>query len=280
MSSMIEELKKTVVFIGHDQSSGKRVIKQADSFTGTGFLLNIENFFYLCTAKHVVKELQQGYLNPQDPRQWVAIRTSTGNYKKVYFDEVKNKYSVNWVTHKVQKYDVALLPIELDQQSQDFKLIPKELFLNQEKQDKPEELVRIFFCSFQPNLETVKSVNPITRVGFVSRSNKDNTLIIDAQAFPGNSGSPVFVAPEVGRLSEQGFNLGDTLAFKFVGLVSSYISYSDVAISPQTNEAKIKFSENTGLTTVQTYKVIEEIVKSRSFKSQIAALKKLTAESG
>ncbi|HVW99474.1 MAG TPA: serine protease [Candidatus Babeliaceae bacterium] len=281
MNKMLDEIKKAVVFIGHDQTHGKRVIRQTDSFTGTGFLLNIDNFFYLCTAKHVITELRNDYLLfPGGPRQWAAIRTASGSYKKIYFDEIKKKYSVEWVVHKTKKYDVALLPIELDQKSQEFKLIPPKLFLNQEKQDKPDELVRIFFCSFQPNLEKVKSINPIIRVGHVSRNNRDNTVLIDAQAFPGNSGSPVFIAPELGRLGEGGVQLGDDIAYKFVGVVSSNVQYMDIATSAQTNAGRILFSENTGLSNVQTYKVIEEIIKSKPFKDQLSSLKRWIADNG
>ena len=71
--------------------------------------------------------------------------------------------------------------------------------------------------------------------------------IVDAFVFPGNSGGPVVIKPEVARIQGTQHNTSSRL----IGLVKSYIPYRDVAISPQTKRARVVFEENTGLTNVE-----------------------------
>ncbi|MEX0616712.1 MAG: serine protease [Candidatus Woykebacteria bacterium] len=266
---LIDEIKKTVVFIGYSVQTKKTL---EDIFIGTGFLLNINNYFYVCTAKHVIldpvkNEIRKGI--------WAAIRLKAGKYQKIDFDNIKQKYSVDWLFHPVQKYDIALLPIELNQENNDFKLIPKDLFFESVKNKKTPELLQVFFCSYQPGVEKIKDINPIIRTGFISRVNKDNSLIIDANTFPGNSGSPVFVAPTTGLVSDEGTQIGNPFSGKFLGVITSYIPYRDVAESKQTGNPRIIFEENTGLANVHTHNVLEELIKSKSFKNQLTHLKQL-----
>lgn len=71
--------------------------------------------------------------------------------------------------------------------------------------------------------------------------------IIDAFVFPGNSGGPVIIKPEL--MAIQGtLPMTET---RLIGLVKSYIPYRDVAISPQTGRTRVIFEENTGLTNVE-----------------------------
>ena len=81
--------------------------------------------------------------------------------------------------------------------------------------------------------------------------------IVDAFIFPGNSGGPVIIKPEI--VSIQG-----TLPNKssrLIGLVKSYIPYRDVAISPQTNQTRVVFEENTGLTNVEPVDYILQTIQ-------------------
>lgn len=267
---LIEEIKKTVVFIGFTNILKN---KSEDIFVGTGFLLNLNSFFYICTAKHVIYDFRNS-----DYRKalWAAVRLKTGKYQKISFDNIKAKYSIEWVMHPRKKYDVALLPIELNQDDNDFKLIPKDLFFDSVKNSKTSELLQVFFCSYQPGIEKIKDINPIIRSGFISRVNKDNSIIIDVNTFPGNSGSPVFVAPTAGYLTDEGTQIGNPFSGKFLGVITSYVPYRDIAFSQQTNNARIIFEENTGLANVHTHNVIEEIIKSKKYKEQLIHLKQIT----
>ena len=71
--------------------------------------------------------------------------------------------------------------------------------------------------------------------------------IIDAFVFPGNSGGPVIIKPEISSITGTKHNTFSRL----VGLVKSYIPYKDIAVSPQTNHVRVVFEENTGLTNVE-----------------------------
>ena len=60
----------------------------------------------------------------------------------------------------------------------------------------------------------------------------DKTILIDAFAFPGNSGSPVFLKSSPIRYDTNTFNIGgDELGDKFIGIIGAYIPYEDVAVS-------------------------------------------------
>ena len=267
---MIDEIKKVVVFIGSDRVVSKNKVE--DVFCGTGFLLNIDGLFFVGTAKHVIYDKSTG---ENKKNLWSAVRLKNGRYKKVYLDDIRNKYAVDWLVHKTKKYDVALLPIELDQQNDDFKLMPKDIFFGNKVGGKPDELSQLVFMSYQPGIEKIKSVNPIMRTAFVSRKNIDKTILIDANTFPGNSGSPVFMAPTLGYVdNENCVQLGNPTSGKFVGVISGYIPYKEVAISAQTNQARIIFEENTGIAVVHTYEVIRDIIADKKTKDIIKRLKK------
>jgi V8-like Glu-specific endopeptidase len=54
---------------------------------------------------------------------------------------------------------------------------------------------RIFSLYPQPGIRIRQRISPIIRTGTISVMNDDRTFYIDAAAFPGNSGSPVFLRP-------------------------------------------------------------------------------------
>lgn len=65
--------------------------------------------------------------------------------------------------------------------------------------------------------------------------------------FPGNSGGPVIIKPEFTHIE----GTKSQNESRLIGLVKSYIPYTDVAISPQTGRPRVVFEENTGLTNVE-----------------------------
>jgi len=100
--------------------------------------------------------------------------------------------------------------------------------------------------------------------------NDDKTFYIDAFAFPGNSGSPVFLKPSPIRFDEGGISIGrDQLGGKFVGIIGEYLPYQEIAISTQTGRPRVVFEENTGLSKVWSVTFIKQIVKADTFKQQL-----------
>ena len=100
---------------------------------------------------------------------------------------------------------------------------------------------------------------PIVRQGIIARiqdwlQGDKPTFLIDAPAFPGNSGGPVVLKPE-------GVAIKDTTRIThslLIGMIRSYISTRDVAVSKQTGEPRIIFEENSGLAEVVPINLIKE----------------------
>ena len=91
----------------------------------------------------------------------------------------------------------------------------------------------------------------IVRQGAVARirdayAGVNGEILIDISIFPGNSGGPVITKPEVVAL--QGTAAMGRSAL--LGVVSSYLPYSDVAVSAQSGQVRVVFQENSGLASV------------------------------
>ena len=135
------------------------------------------------------------------------------------------------------------------------------------------ELYDIFFLSYQPGIRIENKLTPIIRSGTISLINNDKTFYIDASAFPGNSGSPVFLKPSPIRFDAKGISLGgDVLGGKFIGIIGEYLTYREVAISEQTGRPRVIFEENTGLSKVWSVSFINEIIDSKEFQKQLDKL--------
>jgi hypothetical protein len=160
--------------------------------------------------------------------------------------------------------DMALIPFAA-RSDFDIKSVPESLFLPSTQLI---ELQDLFFISFQPGIQSADAITPVTRRGMVSVINADRTFYMDAFAFPGNSGSPVFVKPSATILPEGGISLGDPRGCRFVGVIGEYLPYQEVAFSVQTKRPRVVFEENTGLARVWPVQALQDIMNSSSFKAQ------------
>ncbi len=234
-------------------------------FYATGFLVSIQNVYHLLTAKHVVASMKTGKL--QDEGMLVFFNSKDGRIGLRSIESVKKNYGVNWIFHKNVEVDVAIIPFGLDSQKDDVKVIRNKWFL---LSDRIFELYDVFFLSYQPGIEPQRKISPVIRAGIISIINDDKSFYIDASAFPGNSGSPVFLKPSPIRFDKNRISLGkDPLGGKFVGIIGEYIPYQEIAISTQTGRPRVIFEENTGLSKVWSVEFIKEILDSDVFKEQI-----------
>lgn len=102
----------------------------------------------------------------------------------------------------------------------------------------------------------------LVRSGCISRIREmldgfTKDYIIDAIAFPGNSGGPVVYKPEI--IALHGTEpINETC---LIGIVKQNISYMDIAVSKQTGRDRIVFEDNTGLTVVESVDSIIETIK-------------------
>ena len=102
----------------------------------------------------------------------------------------------------------------------------------------------------------------VAKQGIIARleSTQDPKLtkeyLVDALIFPGNSGGPVVTRFEVAAISGTKAVSRSCL----LGVVYQFIPYIDVAVSNQTNRARITFEENSGLASVIPADYIEETI--------------------
>jgi len=268
MIKLINEIKKTVVFLGKITDKG-----EIDP-NATGFLVNIQGIFHLMTAKHVVKEFKNGKFTDKfiDEGMWVFFNTTDGKIGLRSIGDIKKKFGINWVFHENKDVDIAIIPFGLDVQKDDVKTIPENLFFST---DRLFELYDAFFLSYQPGIKPKDRISPVIRKGTISLINDDKTFYLDGFAFPGNSGSPVFLKPSPIRFDEGGISLGgDPLGGKFIGIIGEYLTYREVAISTQTGRPRVVFEENTGLSKVWSVTFINQIIESDKFKQQLDNLVK------
>ncbi len=237
-------------------------------YGATGVLIKVQNIFHLITAKHVVANMRTGELN--DDEMLIFLNSKNGNRSIHSIKDMKKKFNVNWIFHEDQAVDIAIIPFGLAILKDDFMVVGDNLFLSS---DRIFELYDIFFLSYQPGIETRERISPVIRNGTISMINADKTFYIDGFAFPGNSGSPVFLKPSMIRFDEGDLPIAkDSLGGRFIGIIGSYVPYEEVAISTQTGRPRVIFEENTGLSKVWSVDYINEIVNSDVFKKQLEEL--------
>jgi hypothetical protein len=103
----------------------------------------------------------------------------------------------------------------------------------------------------------------IARQGSIARirdclAGVTNEFLADLFIFPGNSGGPVVLRPEM--LSIQGTK-PNNIAY-LIGIVREYIPYSDIAVSQQTQQPRIIFQENSGLAGIIPIDYVNELLAS------------------
>jgi S1-C subfamily serine protease len=107
----------------------------------------------------------------------------------------------------------------------------------------------------------------IARQGIIARISDllegfTKSFLLDTFIFPGNSGGPVILKPEINSIN----GTKNIPSAKLIGLVTSFQTYQDVAVSQQTGRPRIIFEENAGLANVvpvdQINAAIAEAVKA------------------
>jgi len=259
MITSIANLKKTVIFLGRINPDGKPQIY------ATGVLVNVQNTYNLITAKHVVINPLTG--QRQDENLLAFFNLKGGGVTVRSVAEIKKEFGVDWTYHPNAAVDVAIIPFPIDLRKDDVLVVSDELFFPAQNLN---ELDDIFFLSYQPGIDPKGKITPVIRGGIVSLLNDDRTFYIDATAFPGNTGSPVFLKPSAMTVGER---LGSAntapMGGRFVGIIGEYISYQELAVSAQTGRPRIVFEENTGLSRVWSAGFMREIINSDAFRLQL-----------
>jgi Trypsin-like peptidase domain len=233
----------------------------------TGFFVSINNILHLVTAKHVVVDPENE--SPTDAGMLVFYNGKDGRIRWRSIDDLKGS-NITWLFHEKREVDIGILPFKYEPTNDDIQAVPDNFFFS----DQLYEVYDVFFLSCQPGVEIQQRVPPIIRGGTISLINENNTFLIDGSSFPGNSGSPVFLKPSALTYTDQSISIGgDQKGGKFVGVIGAYIPYHEYAISEQTREIRVLFTQNTGLSLVWSVSLIKDIINSDKFKGQINRIK-------
>ncbi len=223
------------------------------------FVVTNSHVFYNNKTKQFVKE--------------ILFRFNTTDNKSHHFkvNLINAENKAIWSMHDNEKVDLAVLPINAGAISDvkiDFYFFKEnDLFFAKDFGTKNISTGDGLFVLGFPMSISGKAKNfVIVRQGIIARVDEevleDGFYYIDASAYPGNSGGPVIVKPEI--VSIQGTTSNNSAGL--IGVISSGETYSDIAVSQQTGEAKVIFTEQTGLVRVvpveRIYEIIDVIIKS------------------
>jgi len=253
-------IKKSVVFIGTFEKPPDPKSPPRRVYFATGFLITFDDIFYLVTAKHVIEDFRQS--GRKDEQMFVFLNGPDGKLRTQPIEQIKALLGAEWILGKDS--DIAVIPFGI-RADFDVKVVPETMFLESKQLL---ELQDLFFISFQPGIDSPQNIMPVTRRGMVSILNDDGTFYMDAFAFPGNSGSPVFIKPSPATFIQGGTMIGDPHACQFVGLIGDYLPYQEVAVSTQTKRPRVVFEENTGLARVWPVQALRAITQSYVFETQ------------
>ena len=255
----------TVVALGSPSHDGKV------QYTATGFLYGYpsgesdENgkaryFVFLVTNRHV---FQMGFQRND---------TLYARFNKLMESGV-NVYPIrqedaSWTVHPDPDADIAVLRINPNQLKVDkieyiwFNSDMHALTFEQASSQGVSEGDGVFVLGFPLGEAGDERNYVIVRQGIIARvqhwlKGNASTFLIDASIFPGNSGGPVLLKPEIASI--QGTEANDRCSL--IGMVSSYLPYREVAVSEQTGRRRMVFEENSGLATVVPHNVIQEAIK-------------------
>jgi hypothetical protein len=215
---------------------------------------------YLVTNRHVLKGRKKVFVrfNPQaeEPaREYeLNLRTPDG--------------APTWVGHPKAEVDVAVVPTSfqtLREHAMKVAFFPSDrgvASIDKMKEVGVTEGDFAYVLGFPMGLVGGQRNVVIVRSGSIARirdalARSNDTFLVDALVFPGNSGGPVVLKPEVTAIV--GTRPVDR-AF-LIGIVRSYVPYEDVAVSHQTGRARVVFAENSGLAAVHPVDYIEEAVQ-------------------
>lgn len=222
------------------------------SFVGTGFIMmyEVDNLLFpvLFSCRHVVENARLQY-------RWNLAGDII--YRGIIGQHVgPNLLSFDWVYHFDNSIDIAAAIIQSP-----YRLgVPHRLIGFDQKMIKSlgEDDLGDTISYFGFPLGTGASIEyphqSLVRSGIISQISDKNSFIVEANVFPGSSGSPVI----------QNANTNP----KIIGIITSYIPYRDSAISSQTGKLRVIFEENSGLALVIKSEYISDLINSDEFQEK------------
>lgn len=251
-----EKISQTTVFLG---TVGSNTYQQI----GTGVLVNFQGIIHLVTAKHVV--LSTDGREREDLSLYITTDNSTTEIRPL--KSLLNQLSIKWIYSEDDKSDIAVLPCPI-RHGDPLICIDENQFAESSMLC---DLVPIVFVTYDPRIQVLQNpLRPMYRQGCISYVFDEEHILLDGTTYPGNSGSPVYILPNEGNFAEHVFKIyPDNPGGRLLGIVSSYVFYQDIAISPQTKRPRITFEENSSLTNVCSVIQLLRILSSNDSRKQI-----------
>ena len=214
----------------------------------------------LVTNRHVL----EGAIAKKQSLQ-ARFNTLTGSGANTYPIDTQER----WAVHPDPKVDVAVVPIDtrkLEADGIEYAILLGDKHALSHEEARAGQISEgdgVFILGFPLRLAGKERNYAITRQGIVARvqpwlKGYDRTFLIDASIFPGNSGGPVFLKPELASIEGTKSNSHCSL----IGMVSYYLAYREEAISKQTGLTRVIFEENSGLAAVVPHERIQEAIQA------------------
>jgi hypothetical protein len=241
-------------------------------------------FFYLVTAKHVLKDSDGKFLKS------VKIRLNlkdTGGFDFLDVPVTDEGGTPLWFMDGQDSSDeAAAYPLLPDQTKFDYKAVPIQMFVTNETfaAANVAEGDKVFFVGLLPQFYGVSRNYPVVRNGTVALITDEKIplgnigphrlYVAEISAWPGNSGSPVFL--QLGGLRGGGLSLGQDI--RMLGIL---LAESNNVISAKIDE-NLQFNwgngQNTGISYILPAADLKMVLDSRAAQVsrdlQIEALKK------
>lgn len=174
----------------------------------------------------------------------------------------------SWTVHPDRDADVAVMSLNPQALRDDgveyffFESDAHVVTLDQARTNQTSEGDGVFVLGFPLGEAGEERNYAIVRQGIIARiqdwlTGNSRELLIDASIFPGNSGGPVLLKPELTSITGTKPNTTCDL----IGMVSSYLPYREIAVSQQTGRPRMIFEENSGLGVVVPADTIQETVE-------------------
>ena len=244
-------------------------VKQADSTTawiGTGFLVVRRSSLgqlnpFLISNKHV--------LSASTELCYAMKEIDSDNVKILSVNTKDKEGNAMFRIHSNPQVDIAVIPLDADYIRSEKVVFPafdidnNAMTSSELRKAGVDDGALVYMLGFTLGLVNASSKAPICRLGCISRMsesqiNEQFSILVDIQNFPGNSGSPIILRPEL--ISVDGMRPFNQSVL--VGIVHSYIPYQDQLRSVQTQQIVEVRSENSGIALVHPVEFIRDVVNS------------------
>lgn len=234
-------------------------------------------FVYVVTAKHVLKDADGHYLkeisirvNLKNPHEQDSASSITG------IPVSDERANLIWLHDDDDAIDVAAFPLVPDENKFDFKTIPLSMFADKStlREFKVSEGDTVFFIGLMAQYYGEHKNYPVVRRGTLAlmtdekiqtATGAQQAYIAELVAWPGNSGSPVFLS----LLGMRDGSLSVGTNYKFLGLLcGGFLDKIQGTVLDATQLAFLGDGANTGVSYIVPADELKAVLESASARNQ------------